>query len=417
MFEKPQDTFLSWKTILRDSERNVLSNAFVAYLFMLTGPMAILLGAAQAGGLTEGEMISWLFAGIGLGGVFTIVLSLLYRQPISIAWSLPAAAIVGASLQHLSFPEVVGAYVVTGVVITVISLTGVAKKGMQLIPVPIIMGMVAGVFLPFCLKLITTFAIDPWLAAITIGSFFIISSSRKYAGVLPPVLVAALAGVLLIGLRQDFSTAPLEFSIVQPVIYLPVFNMKAMLELVVPLTISVIGIHNTQGIAILKKEGYDPPVNIMTLTCGLGSVAMGLLGSVPTCITGPATAILNSSGKKESRYVGSLCLGTIMIIFALFAPVAIGLALMAPANLIALLGGLALLRVLQDAFQNAFANRFTLGALMAFMVTVSNVTFFNIGSAFWGLVGGCILSLIMERQDFKYVLLKYEEMNSNSLEA
>ena len=417
MFEKPQDTFLSWKTILRDSERNVLSNAFVAYLFMLTGPMAILLGAAQAGGLTEGEMISWLFAGIGLGGVFTIVLSLLYRQPISIAWSLPAAAIVGASLQHLSFPEVVGAYVVTGVVITVISLTGVAKKGMQLIPVPIIMGMVAGVFLPFCLKLITTFAIDPWLAAITIGSFFIISSSRKYAGVLPPVLVAALAGVLLIGLRQDFSTAPLEFSIVQPVIYLPVFNMKAMLELVVPLTISVIGIHNTQGIAILKKEGYDPPVNIMTLTCGLGSVAMGLLGSVPTCITGPATAILNSSGKKESRYVGSLCLGTIMIIFALFAPVAIGLALMAPANLIALLGGLALLRVLQDAFQNAFANRFTLGALMAFMVTVSNVTFFNIGSAFWGLVAGCILSLIMERQDFKYVLLKYEEMNSNSLEA
>ncbi len=74
---------------------------------------------------------------------------------------------------------------------------------------------------------------------------------------------------------------------------------------------------------------------------------------------------------------------------------------MAPANLIALLGGLALLRVLQDAFQNAFNNRFTLGAMMAFMVTVSNVTFFNIGSAFWGLVAGCVLSFIMERQDFK----------------
>ena len=417
MFERPRDTFLSWKTIIRDSDRNVLSNAFVAFLFMLTGPMAILLGAAQAGGLTEGEMISWLFAGFGLGGLFTIALSLSYRQPISLAWSLPAAAIVGASLQHLSFPEVVGAYVVTGLVITVISLTGLAKKGMQLLPLPIIMGMVAGVFIPFCLKLITTFAIDPWLAAFTIGSFFIISSNKKYAGVLPPVLVAALAGVLLIALRQEFSTAPLDLSIVQPVIYVPVFNMKAMFELVVPLTISVIGIHNTQGIAILKKEGYDPPVNMMTLACGLGSIGMGLLGSVPTCITGPATAILNSSGKKKGRYVGSVCLGMIMIMFALYAPAAIGLALMAPASLIALLGGLALLRVLQDAFQNAFANRFTLGAMIAFIVTVSNVTFFNIGSAFWGLVAGCVISLMMERKDFKYISRKHEESHTDSLEA
>ncbi len=106
-----------------------------------------------------------------------------------------------------------------------------------------------------------------------------------------------------------------------------------------------------------------------------------------------------------------------MIVFALFAPVAIGLALMAPANLIALLGGLALLRVLQDAFQNAFASRFTLGALMAFMVTVSNVTFFNIGAAFWGLVAGCVISLVMERKDFKDSLSVHQEMDTNRMKA
>lgn len=142
----------------------------------------------------------------------------------------------------------------------------------------------------------------------------------------------------------------------------------------------------------------------MTLSCGLGTIIMGLLGSVPTCITGPVSAILNSSGKKQNRYVGSLYLGIFITLSALFAPVAIKFALTIPANLITLLGGLVLLHVLQDAFQSAFNNRFTLGALIAFLVTVANVTFFNISSAFWGLVAGCGLSLIMEKEDFKNLL-------------
>jgi benzoate membrane transport protein len=61
-------------------------------------------------GLSEKEMVSWLFAGYGIGGIITVLLSVFYRQPISAAWSLPAAAIMGASLQHLTFHQVIGAY-------------------------------------------------------------------------------------------------------------------------------------------------------------------------------------------------------------------------------------------------------------------------------------------------------------------
>jgi benzoate membrane transport protein len=411
MFEKPSLKFPVIRTISRDSNRHVLSNAFVAFLFTQTGPIAILLSAAHLGGLSQKEMIAWLFAGYGLGGIITVVLSVFYRQPISAAWSLPAAAIVGTSLQHLTFPQVIGAYLVTGVVITVISLTGVAKKGMDLIPMPIVMGMVAGVFLPFGLKLVSSFTVDPWLAAIAVGIFFLVSSGRFSVKSIPPILLAAIAGIIIIAIRGEFNAIPLNFSIIKPVIYKPEFNLNAMMELVLPLTISVVGIHNTQGIAILKGEGYNPPVNVMTLSCGLGSIVMGLLGSVPTCITGPVSAILNSSGPKNSRYVGSIYLGFLLFLSGLFAPVTIGLALLIPVTFIALLGGLAMFRVILDSFHNAFKGSFTVGALIAFMVTISNISFWNIGSAFWGLIAGFIMALLLESKDFR----KHMELLKGSL--
>jgi benzoate membrane transport protein len=402
MLEKLLLKFPIIQTISRDSNRHVLSNAIVAFLFTQTGPIAILLSAAHLGGLSEKEMAAWLFAGYGLGGIITVVLSVFYKQPISVAWSLPAAAIVGTSLQHLSFSQVVGAYIATGVVITIISLTGVAKKGMDLIPVPIVMGMVSGVFLPFGLKLVSSFTIDPWLAAAAIGIFFLLSSGRlSFLKLIPPILVSVIVGIIIITLRADFNIIPLNISIIKPVIYKPEFNLNALVELVLPLTISVIGIHNTQGIAILKGEGYNPPVNIMTLSCGVGSIVMGLLGSVPTCITGPVSAILNSSGSKNSRYVGSIYLGFLLFLSGIFAPVTITLALFIPATLIALLGGLAMFRVILDSFHNAFKGSFIIGALIAFMITISNISFWNIGSAFWGLVVGCIMSLLLESKDFK----------------
>ncbi len=57
------------------------------------------------------------------------------------------------------------------------------------------------------------------------------------------------------------------------------------------------------------------------------------------------------------------------------------------------------LRVLQAAFSVAFAERYTLGALLAFIVTVSDVTILNIGAPFWGLVFGFAASWLLDRGD------------------
>jgi benzoate membrane transport protein len=60
-----------------------------------------------------------------------------------------------------------------------------------------------------------------------------------------------------------------------------------------------------------------------------------------------------------------------------------------------------MLRVLQGAFVISFKDRFALGALVTFLVTVADVPIFNVGAPFWGLVLGFAISWLLERGDFR----------------
>jgi benzoate membrane transport protein len=72
-----------------------------------------------------------------------------------------------------------------------------------------------------------------------------------------------------------------------------------------------------------------------------------------------------------------------------------------PGSLVNLLAGLALLEVLGSSFAAAFGAKFRVGAIFTFLITISGVRLLNIGAPFWGLVGGAIISLLLEREDFR----------------
>jgi benzoate membrane transport protein len=77
------------------------------------------------------------------------------------------------------------------------------------------------------------------------------------------------------------------------------------------------------------------------------------------------------------------------------------LMLSTPPAFIATLAGLAMLRVLQSAFAVAFQGRFTMGALVTFLVTVAGIPILNIGAPFWALIAGMLVSLLLERGDWR----------------
>jgi benzoate membrane transport protein len=190
------------------------------------------------------------------------------------------------------------------------------------------------------------------------------------------------------------------FTVAQPNFYMPAFSLQAMVELVVPLAITVLVVQNGQGFAVLRAAGHQPPINAIAAACGVGAIVTGLTGSVPTCLTGPVNAIISGSGERHRHYTAGIFVGLLALAFGLFAPAVTHLLLATPRAFITAIAGLAMLRVLQSAFTVSFGGRFTLGALVTFLVTVADVPVFGIGAAFWGLVFGFVVSGLLERADF-----------------
>lgn len=383
-----------------------LSNAFIALLFAGSAPVAIILGVGVSGGLSQSDLSSWIFGAFTLNGVLTIAMSILYRAPLAFFWTIPGTVLVGPALKHLSLSDIIGAYHATGLLLLVLGLTGTVRRVMIYLPLPIIMGMVAGVFIRFGLRWLESFEKDIWIALPMTAAYFTLGSAPKLQKRVPPMIGVLVVGVIVLALRvntvqpsANLGSNHLGEIIVTPRLYLPTFSWRAFVELVLPLSITVIAAQNAQGIAILQAREYQPPVNSITTACGLGSLGAALCGCVPSCLTGPCTAILVSSEQRAGEFVAAVALGLFALIFGLFSPLFTTLMLSTPPAFIATLAGLALLKVLQNAFQTSFRDRFSLGALIAFMVTLADQTLLSIGAPFWSLLFGWTASRLLEHAD------------------
>jgi benzoate membrane transport protein len=378
------------------------SNAVVAFLFSSTGPVAIILSVGSRGGLSQADIASWIFAAFLINAFVGIVFSLLYRQPLVFLWSIPGTVLVGPALTHMTFPEVVGAFLATGVLMMVLGLTGFVRRAMDSIPMPIVMAMVAGVFLRLGIELIFAFRDGFAIAASMTAAFIALSIVPRMARVLPPLIGALMAGAVAVWWLGNFDPpAGAIFGFAEPKFFVPQFSWAAMIELVVPLAITVLVVQNGQGIAILTANGHKPPTNAIAVGCGVGSIVTGLFGAVSTCLTGPVNAILSGTDEKHRQYTSALFFGLLAIVFGLLAPFFTRLLLATPPAFIATLAGLAMLPVLQTAFQISFREKFSFGALVCFLVTVADVPIFLIGAPFWGLVFGVAASWLREPSDFK----------------
>ncbi len=400
--ESPPATAPSLREVVRDAGLPYAANALVAFIFSVTGPLAIVLAVGTRGGLAPAELASWVFGVFFINGLISIVMSWRYKAPLGFGWSIPGTVLVGPALQHLSFAEVIGAFYATSALILLMGATGWVRRLMSALPMPVVMGMVAGVFLRFGLDLVRALHSSFAIAGPMVIAFLLLSSKASWGRRLPPVIGALLAGAAAIALLGKMETAALgNFALASPVLQAPAWSPAALVELVLPLAITVLVVQNGQGAAILRAAGHAPPVNAIAVASGLGAALSATVGAVSSCLTGPSNAIMTSSGERERHYTAALCFGAFAVLFGLMAPTFTGLMLAAPKEYVMALGGLAMLRVLQGAFVASFGTgRFTFGALVSLLVTVADLGLLNIGAAFWGLVAGFAVSWLMERRDF-----------------
>jgi benzoate membrane transport protein len=392
----------SVKDISQSLTLSAVAYGSTAWLFAVTGPFIIYVNAARQGNLSALELNSWIFGGYFICGLLSIVLTLFYRIPLLAAITIPGGVLVATALSHLSLQEIVGAYILTGLSITLLALTGTLKKGMEWVPMPISMAMVAGILLQFGMGIITSLQQTPLISGMALSAFLCVSLMKPLARRFPPVLGAIVAGLLATAAFGEANWQVVSLQMAQIKLVAPVFTWAAAAELVIPLAVTVVAVQNAQGIAILQNLDYRPPFNAITMTSGVASIIVAPFGSQSVCLAGPMTGIVTNPaiGPKDRRYAAAIVTGLLWMLFGLFAPMATAFSQILPASLINLLAGLALLDILGNCFASAFGEKFRVGALFTFITTISGLRLFNIAAPFWGLVAGSVISLLLERQDF-----------------
>src|SRR5699024_4629767 len=395
--EKPHLTRPTLREIVRDFGPQELGDGLVALIFSASGPIAVILAAAAAGNLSPEQTSSWIFGAFLGNGILTLLLTYLYRSPQAYFWTIPGTVLAGDALMHLTFGEVIGAYLATGLLVFLLGWTGLIGKIMELLPPTIVMAMVAGIFLRFGLDLITAATGSPLIAIPMILIFVALSATPRLAAVAPQVVmmavvvtgIASASGQLGGGIHADGIIASPVFTALE-------FSFSAMVELVIPLTITVVIVQNGQGIAVLQAAGHKPGVNLAAAVSGLISLPMALIGNISSCLTGPTNALIVSGPNKDRHYVaamvtavGAICVGLLSLVF-------VGFMLAMPAAFIAALAGIAMLAPLKNAFVAGFSGAFSMGALVCFLVTVSEISLLGITAPFWGIVFGCLVAWLMD---------------------
>ncbi len=395
LFEKGPGIISGLKDFPRYLSPATVSTGIIAAILGTTGPLVMVLTAAQEGMLPEEQAIAWVFSIYFFGGVITLLMALWYKQPICGAWSIPGLLLVGVVLPEFSVNEAIGAYMISGFIVLLLGLSGYIKKVMLWLPQPIIMGMIAGAMLRFGIGIAEGIAASPLMALITLAGWLLLS---RFIPRIPGVLGALIFGIITAVAVGAADLSSFEFSFASPMLFRPAFSFDAFLSIAIPLSIVVIGAENTQAMGSLMSQDYKPPVNTMIIISGIGGIVAGLFGGHNANIAGPMTAITAGpeSGPKEGRYAASVVNGILFGAAGVMAGAAASFIGALPGPIINVIVGLAMIGVLTNAFSTAFSSKYQLGAFFALVIAASGVSFLKIAAPFWALLGGVLISLILE---------------------
>ncbi len=380
-----------------------ITTGIVAAVFGCTGPALIIMDAAEYGGLTRPETVSWLFAIYFFGGMISIISAAKYKQPVTGAWSIPGAVLMMGALQNLTINQAVGGYFLAGVLVLVLGMSGLVGKVMRWLPLPIVMGMIAGALIDFGTDIILSSMEAPLIGGSALFGYLVLPKiTRK----VPAVLGALGLGIVMAVLMGQMEFAGVDYGYVAPQVITPSFSFEAFLSVSLPLAILVIGAENAQAVGVMMAKGYRPPINFISIASGLGGIIASFFGGHNANIAGPMTAI-NASEEAgdnlDARYAAAVVCGVVFALFGIFASVAVAFVGSLPGELISIVAGLAMVGVLLSAFEDAFSKAmpFRVGAFFAMVIAMSGITILEISAPFWALIGGVIVSYLVEPGDYK----------------
>jgi benzoate membrane transport protein len=388
---------------VRDLDPAAVSAGISAFVFYVSAGVPLLIAIAGRLGLDAAHTSSWFFIVFFSTAYTSIGLSLVYRQPLPINWSLPGLLYLGSLAGHSSFSELVGANVMAGLVIIAIGLLKIGPRLVAVLPLPIAMGMFAGSILGNLSGLVSATVDDTVVAGATVAGYLLGRLTRNRG--VPPVGVAALTGALAIVLTQRVTAASMAWTL--PIVLVPqaTFSWSALVGISLPLVVLSVVLGNVQGLGYLRAQGYRVPINVVTLVVGGQSLVNAIFGGHQALLGRSGVAILAApeAGPTGGRYWGSVVAGALLVPVAFAAAPLAALLPTMPPSYLAALAGLAILPSFQEAVLSGLGSRLRFGATVAFLVAATPFAIGGIPSAFWSLLVGLIASHLTERSELREV--------------
>jgi benzoate membrane transport protein len=370
--------------------------AFVGF----ASSFAVIIQGLTAMGASQAEAASGLMALSIAMGLCAIILSLRMRQPISIAWSTPGAALLAATAMPAGgFPVAVGAFMVSAALIVLAGFWRPLGRAVAAIPAALANAMLAGVLLGLCLAPVKAVAEAPTHGLLIIATWALVARFRRLLAV-PAAVVVTVAIIVLtvdVGSIEPGALWP------NPVLVMPDFTIAGLVGIALPLFIVTMASQNIPGIAVLNVNGYRPAPGPLFSATGAFSLLSAPFGGHAVnlaAITAALCAGADAHPDPARRYWAAVVAGTFYVLFGLAAGAATAFISAAPPILIQAVAGLALLGALGGALMGAMAEaQDREAAIVTFVVTASGLSFFGVSGAFWGLVaGGAIYALARWRR-------------------
>ena len=254
--------------------------------------------------------------------------------------------------------------------------------------------MLAGVLLPFSMAVALHAANQAALVLPLIAVFLIV----RLVNPLMAVLAALIAGLLIALTFAGAPLPPMDVDWTSLSFIWPEVDPAVLLGLGLPLYLVTMASQNLPGFAVLRANGYEPPVTEALGVTGILSAFFALFGAHTINMAAITAAICLGDDvhpDKSQRWKVGLVYALVWVTLGLSGPVIVPAILAMPPEIIAVVAGLALVPPLIGALVSAFelpATRFAAAA--TFAVTASGVAAFGIGAAFWGLLAGLVVHLM-----------------------
>lgn len=369
---------------------------FITFLIGISVSSVLVIQAAQALGANAAQISSWFWAlglSIGISGLF---LSWKFKYPVVTSWSTAGLALIIATGSGYSLNEAIGAFLICGLLTAILGFLGIFEKILKVIPQSLTSAMLAGVLLKFGIAIFASLE-SSWGFILSLLAVYFISKkvAQRYC-----IVITMLVGFMICPFFMTFNIPHLEWSLTQPVWMTPEFSMSGLLGLAIPLFIINMASQYLPGLAMIKSYGYEPNVKNLVGWTGFIQALFTPFGAFSSNIAAISAAVSLDDQvhpDPEKRYIAGMVCGFLYIVMGLFAVTLTHLLMAFPAVFMVALAGIAMFATIGHnislAFQKIDERE---AALMTFLFSASGVQFWGIGSAFWGLLFGWIVYLLMK---------------------